>query len=85
LADYFRKLPLYVTAGADYLERRGRRAGFAADLWFFLVRPEVRFWRRYLFKLGFLDGWPGFLACFLDAAQGILAYYEFRTRRGSSG
>ena len=85
LADYLRKLPLYVAAGADYLERRGRRPGLTADLWFFLVRPEVRFWRRYLFKLGFLDGWPGFLACFLDAAQGILAYYEFRTRRGSSG
>ncbi|MEE9456346.1 MAG: glycosyltransferase family 2 protein [bacterium] len=85
LADYFRKLPLYVAAGADYLGRRGRRPGLTADLWFFLVRPEVRFWRRYLFKLGFLDGWPGFLACFLDAAQGILAYYEFRTRRGSSG
>jgi glycosyltransferase involved in cell wall biosynthesis len=85
LADYLRKLPLYVAAGADYLERRGLRPGLAADLWFFLVRPEVRFWRRYLFKLGFLDGWVGFLACFLDAAQGILAYYEFRRRRGSSG
>lgn len=85
LADYLRKLPLYVAAGADYLERRGRRPRLTADLWFFLVRPEVRFWRRYLFKLGFLDGWPGFLACFLDAAQGILAYYEFRARRGSSG
>jgi glycosyltransferase involved in cell wall biosynthesis len=85
LADYLRKLPLYVTAGADYLERRGRRPSLAADAWFFLVRPEVRFWRRYLFKLGFLDGWPGFLACFLDAAQGILAYYEFRTRRPAGG
>ncbi len=85
LADYLRKLPLYVAAGADYLERRGRRPGFGADLWFFLVRPGVRFWRRYLFKLGFLDGWAGFLACFLDAAQGILSYYEFRRRRRSSG
>lgn len=85
LADYLRKLPLYVAAGADYLERCGRRPGFAADVWFFLLRPAVRFWRRYLFKLGFLDGWPGFLACFLDAAQGILAYYQFRTGRGSSG
>jgi glycosyltransferase involved in cell wall biosynthesis len=81
LADYLRKLPLYVAAGADYLERCGRRPGFGADIWYFLLRPGVRFWRRFIFKMGFLDGWPGFLACFLDAAQGILTYYEFRSRR----
>ena len=82
VSDYLRKLPLYVAAGADYLERRGLRAGIAVDIYYFLVRPAVRFWRRYLFKWGFLDGWAGFLACFLDAAQGVLSYYEFRSRRG---
>lgn len=85
VADYLRKLPLYVAAGADYLARRGLRPGLAADLRHFLLRPPYRFWGRYLFKLGFLDGWAGFLACFLDAAQGILTYYEFRARRGRPG
>jgi glycosyltransferase involved in cell wall biosynthesis len=80
VADYIRKLPLYVTAGADYLERRGRRPSPGRDLWSFLLSPGVRFWRRYVFRLGFLDGWAGFLACVLDAAQSVLAYYEFRSR-----
>lgn len=80
VGDYLRKLPLYVAAGADYLERRGLRPGPGRDLWYFTLRPGVRFWRRYVFKLGLLDGWTGFLACFLDAAQSVLTYYEFRSR-----
>jgi glycosyltransferase involved in cell wall biosynthesis len=31
--------------------------------WF--LRPPVQFLYRYLFKLGFLDGWPGLIYCFL--------------------
>jgi len=80
VADYLRKLPLYVAAGADYLARRGLRPSPGRDLWYLMLRPGVRFWRRYVFKLGFLDGWAGFLACFLDAAQSVLTYYEFRSR-----
>jgi len=80
VADYLRKLPLYVAAGADYLERRGLRPGVGRDLWYLGLRPGVRFWRRYVFKLGFLDGWAGFLACLLDAVQSVLTYYEFRSR-----
>jgi glycosyltransferase involved in cell wall biosynthesis len=86
VADYVRKLPLYVAAGADELERRGLRPNAGRDLWYFLLRPGVRFGRRWLFRLGVLDGWPGFLACLLDAAQSVLAYYEFRSRaRGREG
>lgn len=80
VAGYLRKLPFYVAAGADYLTRRGLRPGPGRDLWYIMLRPGVRFWRRYVFKLGFLDGWAGFLACFLDAAQSVLTYYEFRSR-----
>jgi glycosyltransferase involved in cell wall biosynthesis len=85
VADYLRKLPPYAAASADELERRGVRRGIAADVYYLLLRPGVRFGRRFLFKLGFLDGWPGFLACFLDAAQSVLAYYEFRSRARTRG
>jgi glycosyltransferase involved in cell wall biosynthesis len=80
VADYLRKLPMYVSAGADHLGRRGLRTSVATDLWYFMGRPWIRFTRRYVFKLGFLDGWPGFLACALDATQAILTYYEYRSR-----
>ena len=81
VADYLRKLPMYVAAGADHMERRGLRPSLAADLNHFLLRPCRRFLCRYFIRLGFLDGWPGLLACGLDAAQTVLTYYEFRARR----
>jgi glycosyltransferase involved in cell wall biosynthesis len=80
VADYLRKLPFYVAAGADALQRGSLRPGLGADLWQFLFRPAIRFGRRYLAKGGFLDGANGFLACVLDAVQAVLAYYEFRRR-----
>jgi len=80
VADYLRKLPLYVAAGADARERAGRRPGFGPDLWQFLLRPALRFGRRYVLKGGFLDGAAGFMACVLDVVQAVLAYYEFRRR-----
>ncbi len=80
VADYIRKLPFYVVAGADYLGRRGVPVKLVADVWFFLLRPALRFFRRYFLRLGFLDGWAGLLACALDAVQGMLSYYDFRTR-----
>jgi len=79
---YLRKLPLFVAAGADYLGRRGARTGWAADVWYLVLRPPARFLRRWLFKLGILDGWTGFLAAVLDAVQSALTYYEYRDRRG---
>ena len=80
-ADYLRKLPFYVVAGADYFRRRRIPVNLAAALWFFLLRPTFRFCRRYFFRLAFLDGWAGLLACGLDAFQGRLSYFDFRTRR----
>jgi len=79
-AAYLRKLPLYVAAGADYFQRRGLTPTPATDLYYLMVRPAARFIRRYIFKAGLLDGWPGLLACVLDAVQGMLAYFEFRRR-----
>jgi len=32
-----------------------------------LVRPFALFFYRYVFRLGFLDGWPGFIYCVLQA------------------
>ena len=79
--DYLRKLPLFVRAGADYLEKRGQARGFAQDLGFLVIKPQWRFLRRYIFKLGVLDGWPGLLAAYLDALQTGLTYYEYRNRK----
>lgn len=81
VGDYLRKLPLFVRAGADYMDKRGQARGFLPDLGFLILKPQWRFVRRYFLKLGFLDGWPGLLASYFDALQTALTYYEYRNRR----
>jgi hypothetical protein len=39
-----------------------------------LVRPVWRFWRAYLFRLGFLDGWQGFTIAWMTAFYTFLRY-----------
>lgn len=38
------------------------------------VRPVWRFWRAYLFRLGFLDGWQGFAIAWMTAFYTFLRY-----------
>lgn len=47
----------YSTLGADELSRRGR------SFWLIhlLLKPKVKFLETYIWKLGFLDGMPGFI------------------------
>jgi glycosyltransferase involved in cell wall biosynthesis len=46
-----------------------------------LVRPLWRFWRAYLFKLGFLDGWQGFTIAWMTAFYTFLRYARVREAR----
>ncbi len=43
-----------------------------------LLRPVWRFWRAYLFRLGFLDGWQGFAIAWLTAFYTFLRYLRAR-------
>jgi len=56
VATYMAKQNRYTTLHAQALYRQGVRAGYAR----LLVNPLVRFLKFYVFKLGFLDGGPGF-------------------------
>lgn len=57
IEDYFNKFNLYSTMVADQKFKEGRKVPFVfqifASIWNFI--------NRYIFKLGFLDGMPGFL------------------------
>jgi glycosyltransferase involved in cell wall biosynthesis len=59
-----------------YLER-GKRAG-VLDL---AIRPWWRFFRAYLFKFGFLDGWPGYYIAWLSAFSAVTRYAKVRERQ----
>ena len=70
LAEHLRTIDRYTTIMAEGLHARGVRAG-APDLVF---RPLARFLRAYVFKLGFLEGWRGFLQACLAAHYGRMKY-----------
>lgn len=64
----------------DFVQRRvaaGQPAG-----WFELgVRPLWRFWRAYLFRLGFLDGWQGLYIAGMSAFSTLTRYAMVREVR----
>lgn len=57
LADQVDRNNLYSSLGADRLDRLGR--GFT--LFHLLIKPWTKFFETYVWKLGFLDGYPGFI------------------------
>lgn len=56
VATYMAKQNRYTTLHAQALHRQGVRAGYAR----LFLNPLARFLKFYVFKLGFLDGGPGF-------------------------
>ncbi len=57
LEDYFRKFQIYTTEGAETRFKKGKKATFLK----IVLNPCFRFVKRYIFQLGFLDGFYGFM------------------------
>jgi hypothetical protein len=58
---------------ADFVKHRaaqGRPAGFFE----FVVRPPWRFFRAYILRRGFLDGWQGYYIARLSAFSTLTKY-----------
>ena len=70
LSEHLRTIDRYTTIMAEGLYARGVRAS-PADL---CLRPATRFVRSYVLKLGFLEGWRGFLQASLAAHYGRMKY-----------
>jgi glycosyltransferase involved in cell wall biosynthesis len=70
LPEHLRTIDRYTSIMAEGLLARGARA-HAHDL---VLRPAARFVRAYVLKLGFLEGWRGFLQACLAAHYGQLKY-----------
>ncbi|MCP4229923.1 MAG: glycosyltransferase family 2 protein, partial [bacterium] len=80
VSDYLKKLPFYVEAQADYFERKGAKRGAGNSFKYFAFKPVIRFLRRYVLRLGFLDGWPGYAAAALDWLQMVLSWGAYLKR-----
>ena len=60
ISDFLDKAQRYSTLGAQKLHDKGKRGGMFKALYHGLHS----FIRHYFFKLGILDGWPGFMIAF---------------------
>jgi glycosyltransferase involved in cell wall biosynthesis len=76
-ADQLERIQSFSTIQADELERRGRRV-HARDL---VLSPPWRFFRAYVLKRGFLDGWPGFVVAAATAFHVFAKYAKLWERQ----
>jgi len=62
LAQMLYKMQRYSTLGTERLRRRGAPASMGGAL----LHGSAAFLRHYVFQLGFLDGWAGFVIAFAN-------------------
>ena len=70
LSEHLQTIDRYTTTMAQGLVAHGKRA----RTWNLWVNPAVRFFRFYFLKLGFLEGWRGFLLACLASHYVRLKY-----------
>jgi glycosyltransferase involved in cell wall biosynthesis len=63
LSDHHERMQRYAVLMARALYGNGQRCGF----WKVLFNPQWRFWRGYLLRLGFLDGWRGLVFALVES------------------
>lgn len=76
LTELMRKFDFYTSFEARYMSQQGMSTGAWNSFQFLVYKPVWRFIQRYIFKLGFLDGLPGFIACVFDALSFTIRYVK---------
>ena len=74
ISDHLKIIDKYTTLQSQGLFERGKRAGLI-DL---VVRPAFKFFRDYLLKAGFLDGFAGYCVAQLSAKATFVKYAKLR-------
>lgn len=80
--DFTDKTVAYAYANATKYHLQGKKAGFVKRY----IAPAFSFIQHYVFRLGFLDGWEGYLICKTNAWYTFMKYaflYEMN-RKGNS-
>ncbi len=76
ITQYLQKFDFYTSFEARFLLQQGVRPGILRGCRYLLCKPAWRFVRRYFFKFGFLDGWPGLFAAVFDALNFMVRYFK---------
>ena len=70
ISDYMSRMDRYSSLAAEEMLKQGRRPGLPS----ILFRPPYTFFRMYLLKLGFLEGYTGLLLSLLYTGYTFLKY-----------
>ena len=73
IIDYFHSKP-----NSSMMLRKPRLRILSFRLWF--LRPILRFFHKYFFSLGFLDGWQGLLFCLLMSFYELIVVWKVISR-----
>lgn len=75
IASLIQKRKFYAAFEAGLLYERGRRIGFCGLIVHGVGGAALRFFRRYVLRLGFLDGVPGLIIHTFDAWNVLLRWF----------
>ena len=78
VSQFLIKFNFYTGIEASYLKDAGQEINFINTLSYTLIKPTIRFVRRYIFKGGFRDGLPGLFCSLFDALNYVVRYFKLR-------
>ncbi|MCD7971383.1 MAG: glycosyltransferase family 2 protein [Candidatus Azobacteroides sp.] len=77
LEEYFNKFNLYTSKLALQYHKRGK----TKSAWNIFFSAKFKFYKAYLFKLGFLDGYEGYLLARISSMYILVKYSKLRELR----
>ena len=83
LCDYFQRFNRYTSAIADNKVRSGKPISLLSHC----MRPWLEFLARYVFRLGFLDGYPGYCYALVSSLYSFVKYakaFEYHRLQGGN-
>lgn len=73
--EYLEKMNKYASIGAEDRKLRGKKCSVLKD---FIFRPAFAFFKMYVLKAGFLEGWMGFVLCLNYANYTLNKYVKLK-------
>ncbi len=80
VGEHWHRIDVYSSLEAKHLFEQGKKVYF----WHFIFPPTVKFLNMYVFKLGFLDGFEGFVLCMLSGYGRFLRYAKLKALRSKA-
>lgn len=76
ISDYIKMTDRYTTLSAEEAFEQGKKCSLVK----IIIGPQIKFFQDYILRLGFLDGYAGFIAYRLAAYGAFVKYSKIRAR-----